>query len=80
MGVWIEIFRKLQDRMQLTVTPLVGVWIEIFVTLSMWATQDVTPLVGVWIEMQNRASKTKGVRKSLPLWECGLKLFTVVRI
>ena len=34
----------------------------------------VTPLVGVWIEIMT-AFNMKAKEASLPLWECGLKLF-----
>ncbi len=51
----------------------VGVWIEILLYISKNMVLCVTPLVGVWIEIQNQAEKVKSQR-SLPSWECGLKL------
>ena len=56
------------------VTPRVGVWIETteFFILSMIVI--VTPRVGVWIE--TCALRWESMfKKSLPAWECGLKLF-----
>ena len=34
----------------------------------------VAPFVGVWIEMHN-AQTVQYIVRSLPLWECGLKLY-----
>ena len=56
-----------------TVTPLVGVWIEMGLPGKGRAKYLVTPLVGVWIEIH--ATIAGGMfKKSLPSWECGLKL------
>ena len=58
------------------VTPFVGVWIEITVLLQRSSPQSiVTPFVGVWIEISASRIKRTYI-KSLPSWECGLKLHT----
>ena len=56
------------------VTPLAGVWIEIENIDSMVNRVYVTPLAGVWIEM-NQKYRRFYRNGSLPLRECGLKLW-----
>ena len=73
MGVWIEIEITNEKGGQVVVTPLVGVWIEIFSFSPNAFAISVTPLVGVWIEIP-LTSILGHNSKSLPLWECGLKL------
>ena len=50
-----------------------GVWIEINALFISTSHVGVTPCVGVWIEMYNHVSQSPFI-KSLPVWECGLKL------
>ena len=50
-----------------------GVWIEIRSTPSNFFRVSVTPCVGVWIEIED-TRKSAAATKSLPAWECGLKL------
>ena len=52
-----------------------GVWIEIFDISCGHKLTIVTPLVGVWIEIRLKQKGKIWKKKSLPLWECGLKLF-----
>ena len=52
VGVWIEIIRLCQKRLNgRTVTPFVGVWIEIRYIDVDGEKMTVTPFVGVWIEI-----------------------------
>ena len=50
-----------------------GVWIEIVDKNERNGIRFVTPLVGVWIEITITKVPQQEMR-SLPLWECGLKL------
>ena len=56
------------------VTPLAGVWIEMFSSLYHRYSLLVTPLAGVWIEIFQCVKATL-MQESLPLRECGLKLW-----
>ncbi len=58
------------------VTPCVGVWIEIVYAPNYNIALAVTPCVGVWIEIKLIPPASNPVQKSLPAWECGLKLKT----
>ena len=73
MGVWIEISDKVENNADILVTPCMGVWIEIIQFDNSSDNIFVTPCMGVWIEIfagkYNLADD-----KSLPVWECGLKL------
>ena len=71
-GVWIEINRRLQERIRRRVTPLAGVWIEITACHDHHCYEVVTPLAGVWIEIHIHLC-TAPPSLSLPLRECGLK-------
>ena len=59
------------------VTPLAGVWIEMSIppTLRL-GLSNVTPLAGVWIEIALEQSQRLR-NMSLPLRECGLKLYVL---
>ena len=50
-----------------------GVWIETKRKNNHFIVKKVTPRVGVWIETQVIITNFAIVR-SLPAWECGLKL------
>ena len=58
------------------VAPLVGAWIEIKVPDAKRPAFEVAPLVGAWIEINEDIVETSE-KKSLPLWERGLKLLRV---
>ena len=55
------------------VAPFVGVWIEILGYAGLYECVKVAPFVGVWIEIKLNCWTFKN-NKSLPSWECGLKL------
>ena len=70
----LKSFRDWTCKKGATVTPLAGVWIEIESCSGGGWILQVTPLAGVWIEI----SLLSGVvleLVSLPLRECGLKLW-----
>ena len=73
MGVWIETITGSLTSDYIGVTPHVGVWIETTDGSYLVHRMYVTPHVGVWIETRQLVSKQKCLR-SLPTWECGLKL------
>ena len=50
-----------------------GVWIEIYPEMFELYDNVVTPLVGVWIEISMKYLEKGHPKRSLPLWECGLK-------
>ena len=50
-----------------------GVWIEILTADTSVMASCVAPFVGVWIEITPHEEITDCDKKSLPLWECGLK-------
>ena len=54
------------------VTPYVGVWIETVYIFVLSNQLHVTPYVGVWIETHPER-QPRSTRKSLLMWECGLK-------
>ncbi len=56
----------------IAVAPLVGAWIEMVVADSRAGKIRVAPLVGAWIEIGFLFEKDD-IKKSLPLWERGLK-------
>ena len=49
-----------------------GVWIETMDAMAELINKDVTPYVGVWIETYY-AEYNLDHKKSLLMWECGLK-------
>ena len=55
------------------VTPYVGVWIETEISRLGRNLMQVTPYVGVWIETWAHVTGISPKRKSLLMWECGLK-------
>ena len=63
-----------------TVAPLVGAWIEIVVEGSVTRAIRVAPLVGAWIEITYGLTNTTTNRKSLPLWERGLKCLLICSV
>ena len=74
MGVWIEISFLIEySILPKRVTPYVGVWIEIFGVRLGVGSGIVTPYVGVWIEIESIRGGERGLRKSPPMWGCGLK-------
>ncbi len=73
VGAWIEIHSHLQLSPSEFVAPLVGAWIEIFISSLFPSFTSVAPLVGAWIEIY-RILLMPYKRRSLPLWERGLKL------
>ena len=79
VGVWIEIAWLVYPSGRKIVTPLVGVWIEINQMLLPYRGRSVTPLVGVWIEILT-VIHSHLCTTSLPLWECGLKSFTLATV
>ena len=58
----------------IAVAPFVGVWIEIIIKNLKLTESTVAPFVGVWIEILHKGWATGLITKSLPSWECGLKL------
>ena len=74
VGVWIEIFGVQGKGTAAQVTPCVGVWIEIQLAAASGVSIPVTPCVGVWIEISAPLCVPHDVDRSLPAWECGLKL------
>ena len=55
-----------------------GVWIEICYHAFSVSVYKVTPCVGVWIEIYSVFSAASCCARSLPAWECGLKLNFVI--
>ena len=74
--MWIEIAPLSRAAILWEVTPCAGVWIEIQNHLQLNTCPKVTPCAGVWIEMQ-RAITFRDMLSSLPVRECGLKLFSI---
>ena len=72
MGAWIEMFEILEDNTNIDVAPLVGAWIEICTRSIYFSSSVVAPLVGAWIEIV-ASGAWELLKKSLPLWERGLK-------
>ena len=58
----------------IAVAPFVGVWIEILLVIPDASNILVAPFVGVWIEIITKQTRRESHQKSLPSWECGLKL------
>ena len=54
------------------VAPRVGAWIETVWTCGAVAQRSVAPRVGAWIETSS-TRKSATPRRSLPVWERGLK-------
>ena len=73
VGVWIETNIAKQVGDYYYVTPHVGVWIETNKSYLKDDGGNVTPHVGVWIETIQEPIY-RSLKKSLPMWECGLKL------
>ena len=72
MGAWIEIYEFKGLDMSGIVAPLVGAWIEINFYCGSYVVVPVAPLVGAWIEIVMLLFEYLR-KKSLPLWERGLK-------
>ena len=74
VGVWIEMDSKDVSTCGNNVAPFVGVWIEIAEEVSRSTAKKVAPFVGVWIEIFPDVLQNAYLARSLPSWECGLKL------
>ena len=57
-----------------------GVWIEMDTDSNKITAGTVTPCMGVWIEIEAMLLYNKANGKSLPVWECGLKLELTLKI
>ncbi len=79
MGAWIEIGACAHNGTAKRVAPYMGAWIEINIACGFSVGWLVAPYMGAWIEII-KSHLTTPLKMSLPTWERGLKLATVMDV